>query len=144
MSNAQISLTAMLYFIAVGSDWADGYLARKMKTSSKRGAIFDAFIDFLFIGGVFLYFGVAGIYPLWVFALITFMFAQFAVSSLLSGVVYDPFGKYYGSLLYGVIGLTIVFSGYAARNILTVSLLAVTAVSLASRLVFLIIKTKPR
>ena len=137
MVSGQVFVVDVLFLFAIASDKADGYVARKLGVSSKRGAAFDAFVDFLFVGSVFLYFCLTGLYPFWVFLLIVFMFAQFTVTSRLTRIFYDPFGKYYGSLLYGAIGLTILFSQPLARTVIMVSLVAVTLFSVVSRLVFL-------
>jgi phosphatidylglycerophosphate synthase len=129
-----------LFLLAIASDKADGYLARKLGVSSRLGATFDALIDFLFVGGVFLYFGLVNVYPIWVFILIVFMFAQFMLTSRPSEIVFDPIGKYYGSLLYGAIGLTLLFSEPFARNIIMISFVGVTIFTVVTRLVFLMRK----
>jgi hypothetical protein len=47
----------------------------------------------------------------------------------------DPLGKYYGSLLYGAIGLTMLFPGQIARDMISVAFVSVSVASLSSRLV---------
>ncbi len=143
INGGYIFLSYALFVFIAASDFADGYLARRLGVSSKFGANFDAVVDFLFIGGMFLFFAVEGIYPSWVFLLIVFMFAQFKVTSLLSKVVYDPLGKYYGSMLYGAIGLTLFFQGALAQAVIVTSLVGVTTASLTSRILYLIKKNKP-
>jgi hypothetical protein len=64
------------------------------------------------------------------------MFAQFAITSFSLEVIYDPVGKYYGSLLYGAIGLTLLFSGQAFYNFVSLTLVAVSAASFFSRLLY--------
>jgi phosphatidylglycerophosphate synthase len=39
--------------LAIGTDFADEYLARKLGDTSKLGAYFDAFVDFPIILGMF-------------------------------------------------------------------------------------------
>ena len=85
---------SVLFIIAMASDLFDGYLARRLGVASRLGTAFDVSTDFWFIGGMFLYFGRTGVYPIWVFISIVFMFAQFALTSLFIRIVYDPFGKY--------------------------------------------------
>jgi phosphatidylglycerophosphate synthase len=140
MGTGRVVLADALFLLAISSDLADGYLARKLGVSSKFGASFDVSIDFLFIGGVFLYFTIMGIYPAWVLVIIAAMFVQFLVTSNLTKVIFDPVGKYYGSLLYGAIGLTMLFPGQIARDIITVAFLGVSVVSLSSRLIYCIKK----
>jgi phosphatidylglycerophosphate synthase len=130
----------ILFLLAMVSDKADGYLARKLGVSSRLGAAFDALADFLFVGGMFLYFCLVNIYPIWVFILIVFMFAQFMLTSRPFKIVFDPVGKYYGSLLYGAIGLTLLFSEPFARNIIMISFVGVTIFTLITRLTFLMSK----
>ncbi len=136
IDTGQIIPADSLFLLAIGSDLADGYLARKLKVSSKFGANFDASVDFLFIGGVFLYFTIENIYPPWVLLTIVAMFVQFLLSSKLTHVMFDPVGKYYGSLLYGAIGLTMLFPGQNARFTIMIAFACVTIASISSRLVF--------
>ena len=82
-----------------------------MKSGTKFGAYFDATVDFIFIIGMFRIFVTAELYPYWVLPLMLFAFVQFMITSFLYKEIYDPIGKYYGSLLYGAIGLTLLFSG---------------------------------
>jgi len=123
-----------LFLLAIGTDFLDGYLARKMILATKFGAYFDATVDFTFIIGMFSVFVTAGLYPYFLLPLILFVFAQFLITSFRSNRIYDPIGKYYGSLLYGAIGLTLLFSGPLFCDIITFSIVAVTAASLCSRL----------
>ncbi len=125
-----------LFLLAISSDLADGYLARKLGASSQFGEIIDVGVDFAFISGLFLYFTIEGIYPAWVLIIIAAMFTQFLVTSTLAKFVFDPVGKYYGSLLYGAIGLTMLFSDQIARDIIVVAFIALTCASLSSRLIY--------
>jgi cardiolipin synthase len=137
MDSGEAILADFLFLLAISSDFADGYLARELGVSSKFGANLDVSIDFLFITGVFLYFTIRGIYPAWVLIIITAMFVQFLVTSNLTIVIFDPVGKYYGSLLYGAIGLTMLFPGQIARDMITVAFVGVSVASLSSRLIYL-------
>jgi phosphatidylglycerophosphate synthase len=125
-----------LFLLAISTDLVDGYIARKLGASSKLGANFDACIDFLFIGGAFLYFTYQGFYPAWVLLIITAMFLQFIITGNLTKVVFDPVGKYYGSLLFGAIGLTMLFQEQNAREIITLAIVGVSIASLTSRLFY--------
>ncbi len=135
-STDQVVIADFVFLLAIFSDIADGFLARKLGVSSKFGASFDACIDFLFIGGTFLYFALAGLYPVWVLAIIVGMFAQFIATSKLTRLIFDPVGKYYGSLLYGAIGLTMLFPEQTSRNIITTAFVCVSVASLCSRLIY--------
>ena len=91
INNGQVFFGDFLFVFAICSDFADGYLARRMSVSSKFGASLDVAVDFLFIGGMFLFFVIEGVYPAWVFLLTVFMFAQFKVTRFLSKIAYRPF-----------------------------------------------------
>ena len=138
LSAGQTFLGSLCFLLALVSDLADGYLARRFSVSSKFGAKFDVTVDFVFITGVFLYFVLHGLYPIWILGLIVFMFAQFIVTSLLSKVLYDPLGKYYGGFLYGAIGLTILPFGTALTSVIALLLAGITSISLISRLIYLV------
>jgi len=126
-----------LFLFSMGSDLVDGYISRKMGVNSKFGANLDTAVDFLFISGMFLAFVLKGIYSVGIIFLIVFMFAQFTLTNRYFGkTVYDPIGKYYGSLLFGGIGLTLLFPEQAMYNIVTIGIVASTAAAVLSRLVY--------
>jgi len=131
-----------LFLFAVTSDFADGYFAKKLQITSRFGAYYDATVDAVFVINIFGVFFLSGFYPYWVLLLILFMYAQFAITSYSLEVIYDPVGKYYGSLLYCAIGLTLLFSGQAFYNFVTLTLVAVSAASFFSRLSYLLIFRK--
>ncbi len=81
--NGQVVLGDALFIFAMVTDFVDGHLARRLGVSAKSGACIDVAVDFLFIGGMFLFFVVEGIYPVWLLFLIAFMFVQFKVTSVL-------------------------------------------------------------
>jgi hypothetical protein len=60
---------------------------------------------------------------------------------MISKVIYDPLGKYYGGFLYGAIGLTILSLGPMANGVKAALLTGITIVSLVSRLAYLIKNT---
>ena len=45
----------VLFLIAAGTDWLDGYIARKYNLVTKLGRILDPFVDKFLICGVFIY-----------------------------------------------------------------------------------------
>ena len=110
--------------------------ARKLATASKFGAYFDASVDFVVILGMFRVFVAAGFYPYWILLLLLFVYVQFIITSFFSKIFYDPIGKYYGSMLYGAIGLTLLFSGQSFYDIITFSIVAVTAALLCCRIAY--------
>jgi phosphatidylglycerophosphate synthase len=116
-----IALPIFLYYFATGNplmcivvfglsqvtDLIDGYAARKLKATSKAGAYFDVVTDFVFIAGIFTAFTLSGYYPAWIMAIIAASFGQFIISSIYTKKLYDPLGRYIGSVLYIAIGLTL-------------------------------------
>lgn len=127
-----------LFLFAIGTDFIDGHLAKKLFVNTKLGAYLDATIDFLFILGMLLNFIAQGLYPVWLLYPVVIVYAQFMLTSLFSKVVYDPVGKYYGSLLYGAIGLTLLFSGPLIHTIVITGIMVATGASLFSRLLCLL------
>ena len=138
LSYGLVFVADALFLFAVATDFADGYAAKKLHVTSKFGAYLDATTDFLFVFGVFLYFVSCGFYSVWLLFLVAFEFAQFLLTSHFSKIVYDPVGKYYGSLLYGAVGLTLLFSGAPMYTIVSVGVVVATAVSLLSRLLYFV------
>jgi phosphatidylglycerophosphate synthase len=133
LSAGNTGLAFTLFVFALATDVADGFLARRLNAESRLGGYFDAAVDCALIGGIFLHLAAAGAYPWWAFALIAAMFAQFVATSALSKVMYDPFGKYYGGLLFGAAGLSILFPGEPVRALICSSLVGATVVQVAVR-----------
>jgi CDP-diacylglycerol--glycerol-3-phosphate 3-phosphatidyltransferase/cardiolipin synthase len=130
-----------LFVFSIGTDLVDGFVARKLGVSSQRGAIFDAIADFLFIYGLFAAFMIKGFYPTWIFLLLIFVFELFILTNLYSKrTIYDPVGKYLGSLLFGGIGLTLLFSFQLVYDIVTIGIVFSTAVSILSRSAYFLLK----
>ena len=132
-----------LFLFSVGSDFADGYISRKLGANSKFGASLDSAVDFLFIGGMYLTFVVGGIYSAGILLLIVVMYVQFIVTNRLSRkTIFDPVGKYYGSLLFGGIGLTLLFPMQIVCNIVTIGIIVSTVSALLSRLSYFYKKSR--
>lgn len=136
--NQQIQVaTYALFLFATCTDSLDGYAARKLEATSTLGSYFDVTADFLFVSSMFLIFVLEEVYPLWILLLIVTVFVQFMLTSLYSKrAVYDPVGKYYGSLMYGGIGLTLFFPEQLAYSTVTIVIIVSTIASLSSRLAY--------
>ncbi len=106
-STGASGLCLVVFALAQVTDLIDGYVARKLKVTSRFGAYFDAITDFVLVTGIFTAFTLSNYYPAWVMLLIIASFGQFVVSSLYSKKLYDPLGKYIGSVLYIAITLTL-------------------------------------
>ena len=130
-----------LFLFSIGTDLVDGYVARKLDSTSKFGAYLDLTVDFLFISGMYLTFIIKEIYSPWILLIIVSVFIQFILSNVyLKQTIYDPIGKYYGSLLLGGIGLTLLFSDQLIYNIVTFGILISTLASIISRLIYFLRK----
>lgn len=123
-----------LFLFAISTDFLDGYIAKKFGISSKFGFYFDVIVDFVFVSGMFLVFILEGFYPSWILFLMFFVFAQFLVTNFyVKQAFYDPVGKYYGSLMYGGIGLTLLFQEQIIYSIVIAGVAVSTVMSLLSR-----------
>ncbi len=100
-------LCLLVFGFAAVTDLFDGFVARKLNVASKSGAYFDAVTDFVLVLGIFIAFTLNGYYPAWLLLLIIGSFAQFVVTGFFGKRLYDPLGKYIGSVLYIGIALTL-------------------------------------
>jgi phosphatidylglycerophosphate synthase len=136
--NQQIqAATYVLFLFAICTDFLDGYAAKKLESASRLGSYFDVAADFLFVSCMFLMFVLEDVYPVWILLLIVVVFVQFMLTSVYSKrTIYDPVGKYYGSLMYGGIGLTLLFPEQLMYSIVIVGVIVSTIVCLFSRLAY--------
>jgi phosphatidylglycerophosphate synthase len=113
------------------TDMCDGWLARRNQTVSQSGARLDTLADFVFL--IFALVGLAGhgTIPFMVPLIATVMFGQFWLSR--GPLVYDPIGKYYGAVLYSLVGMIVTLNDEASSKSATNGLYLFTAVSLISR-----------
>jgi len=119
------------------TDFLDGYVAKKLEATSRLGSYFDVTADFLLVSGMFITFVLEEFYSPWILLLIVAVFVQFMLTSLYSKrAVYDPVGKYYGSLMYGGIGLTLLFPDQLVYSIVTIGIVVSTIASLVSRVAY--------
>jgi phosphatidylglycerophosphate synthase len=138
-------VTFSIFLASIGTDFLDGYIARKLGFTSKLGAYLDVLVDFLFITGMYLTFSLKGIYPLWILLIIVFVFTQFIISNtILKQTVYDPIGKYFGSILFAGIGATIILSSNLIYTTVTVFIAISALASLLSRFIYLLHKKQKK
>ena len=131
-----------LFLVAIGTDFLDGILARKLRVTSKYGAYFDTTVDFIFVVSFFSFFINLGIYPNWILTLISVTFFQFIISNLfLKRTIYDPVGKIYGSLLFVGIAITLLFNSQIAYNFVNYGILTSTFASIICRITYLLVKS---
>ncbi len=63
-------LSLLVFFIAVLTDWYDGWHARKFKSVTKMGVFLDPLADKVLTSFAFLLFHIEGIMPLWMMLVI--------------------------------------------------------------------------
>jgi phosphatidylglycerophosphate synthase len=137
LSTGNLFLFLTLFIFSLITDLADGLVARRLKSTSRKGAYFDAIADFILIVGVFSIFAIQGLYPFWVLAIIVASFTQFMLTSIHRIQIYDLVGKYFGGLLYVII---IVTTALPMLSLFALSLQVIVgffAISLASRAAYL-------
>jgi len=143
VSRGMLSCGAALFLFLLFTDFLDGYLARRLGVSSKFGTYFDVTADFTLVFSMFLAFGSKGFYADWILIVIAAEFAGFLLTSHSSSKIHDLVGKYYGSLLYGAIGLRFIFSGQLFHTVVTAGVVVFSAASILSRATFLLKKHFP-
>jgi phosphatidylglycerophosphate synthase len=134
---ANIAPCLILLAFSAATDFFDGYSARKLKSTSRFGAYYDATTDFTLVIGTFAFFATKGFYPIWLLLLISASFVQFLLTSHYAKKIYDPVGKYIGSALYIGIVLTLVFPGQSTYSFVQFAFVVFFLVSLGSRIVSL-------
>ena len=98
LHNSKTAVACSLYLVGVFTDILDGFMARKFGVESARGAQLDAAADFVMIICLFIYFHIGGTMMLTPIILMTISFIQFIETAYKNVPVYDPVGKYTGSL----------------------------------------------
>ncbi len=138
LMNSLLLWSAVIFTFAVLTDGIDGYFARKLDSASHSGAYFDVIADFILILAGFSAFILNGLYPFGLLLLITFMFLQFILTSQAQIPIYDPVGKYYGSFLFLVIFITLIFPNPLINRLLLILTAIFTIISIISRLLFIV------
>ncbi len=118
------------------TDALDGYVARKMGTSSDKGAYLDVTADFLLIVICFLAYIIRGWYDPLILVLIIAMFLLFVATSGFKKPVYDPLGKYLGAYLMLMIFISLIFPEIVLRQVLLIILILICLTSVLTRLFF--------
>jgi phosphatidylglycerophosphate synthase len=132
-NTGKIALCLAVFAAASFTDLADGFLARKLKVTTRFGAYFDSAIDFVFVMSIFAFFTLKDFYSFWLLLLITVAFAQFVGSSLYTKKLHDPIGRYTGSALYIGVVLTLVLPSQATFTFVEYAFLGFFLLSISSR-----------
>ena len=129
-----------LFALAALTDVLDGRLARRYGTDTKAGAYLDVIADFALVSMTTTGLVLIGTLPVWLLVLEGLMFGQFVLTPRDGGLVYDPFGKHYGTMLMSVIGLTLLFPHALLVTFFLLVIVGYTSISVAFRMSTLIPK----
>jgi hypothetical protein len=90
----------------------------------------------IFLFGVFVN---LGFYSNWLLSIMLLMYLQFIITNIfVKHATYDPIGKYYGSILFAGIGLTLLFPGQLTYDVVTYGIMMFTLASVIGRCTYLI------
>jgi phosphatidylglycerophosphate synthase len=121
---------------AIASDAVDGWLTRRLGSSSRAGAYFDVIADFAVIVAGFSAFAYLDAYPAWLIALIGLTFLVFLLSSRRTPAIYDPVGRYIGGILFAGLGATLMFQDLLLQGVILITVTAALAITLAARAIY--------
>lgn len=133
-SNDLFPISLFILVLSGLTDVLDGYVARKMGTSSDKGAYLDVAADFVLIIICFWTYIIKGWYDPLILVLIITMFLLFVASSGLEKPVYDPLGKYLGAYLMLMIFVSLLFPEAVIRQVLLILLIFICLTSVFTRL----------
>lgn len=135
LNNLFLASLFILVFSGI-TDVLDGYVARKMGTSSDKGAYLDVTADFLLIIFCFWAYVIRGWYDPLIMGLIITMFLLFVATSGLNKPVYDPLGKYLGAYLMIMILISLTFPEKVIWQFLLILLIIISLTSVLTRLFY--------
>jgi len=134
--NGSFSVSIFILVLSGLTDVLDGYVARKMGTSSNKGAYLDVTADFVLIIICFMAYIFKGWYDPLIMGLIITMFLLFVATSGFDKPVYDPVGKYLGAYLMLMILISLLFPEIVLRQVLVILLILICLTSVLTRLFF--------
>ena len=125
--------------LAIVSDVLDGVLARRsVRPGGRFGAYLDVGADAVFLLSGLTTLWALGRMPAWLPIVAAAMLARFfATSPRATGPRYDPVGKHYGTLLYGVLAVWLLGAPAHVLQVTLVLVAVATAASLVGRTRFL-------
>jgi len=122
-----------VYSVAVLSDVADGWAARRLGVATRFGATFDVLADMVVLLTLLIMLCVCGIAPPWLPVGPAAAAGAFLVTSRRSGPRYDPIGKHYGSVLYVLVGVLIWGVGPSVCTGICIAIVSLSVVVLLNR-----------
>jgi phosphatidylglycerophosphate synthase len=136
------SIAFAIFALGACTDAIDGRLARKFEAVSAFGAYFDAIADFILIMSALIAFIQVKWYCYLLAGFVLFSFFSFIVTSGKAALIYDPVGKYFGTVLIVGIATTLIIPYLVVRKAVTYSILAVFAASQFYRYRYLLRRTR--
>ncbi len=121
-----------LYGFVVLSDALDGWLARRLDAVTRFGGFFDAVTDIAVILSLLALLSWNGVVPVWVPIAPAVVAGVFLATSS-RAPRYDPIGKYYGTMLYIVIGALLWGVGPVGQTALNIVVPVASGAVLISR-----------
>ena len=137
VTNLDFQAALVCLGFAIASDAVDGFLTRRLGSSSRAGAYFDVTADFAVIVAGFSAFVYLGVYPAWLVALIVLAFLVFLLSSRRTPTIYDPVGRYIGGILFAALGATLLFQDLLVQGVILMTVTASLAITLAARAAYI-------
>jgi len=122
-----------LYGLVVLSDAFDGWLARRLDAVTRFGGFFDAITDIAVILSLLALLCTRNVVPLWVPMAPAVLAGVFLATSSRAAPRYDPIGKYYGAVLYVVVGVLLWGVAPAASTALCIVVPVTSGAVLISR-----------
>ena len=126
-----------LFLLAGLTDVLDGAVARHLGASTRVGAVLDAAADVGLLLSILWLVAITTPLPIWVPVLPSVQAAWFAFTGTRQGPFYDPIGKYYGAVLYVLVGVVLLDQQHAGSGVVSVAVLLLTLAAGASRFVAL-------
>ncbi len=122
-----------LYAFVLLTDAVDGWLARRLSAVTRFGGFFDAISDIAVILTLLTLLCTTSVVPFWVPIAPAVLAAMFLASSSRAAPRYDPVGKYYGAVLYVIVGVLLWDVGPVPRTVLSIVVPIMSAAVLVSR-----------
>lgn len=143
LSAGEAAAALAVWAAAVATDVLDGRMARRDGRARGRrlGAYLDVAGDAVFLLSGLTVLWTLGALPGWVPLLSVAMLARFFATSPSTGLVYDPVGRHYGTILYGVLGLWILGAPPGVRGAVLAALAVASIASLVGRSRYLAART---
>jgi phosphatidylglycerophosphate synthase len=127
----------VLPFALVGAaaltDLLDGPVARRRGIASAAGGMLDVLADAAILLTATGALAALGVYPVWVPLVLVMMLAQFIAGWRRGRLSYDPVGRYFGGVGFGLVMITLALPDAALAAAASLAVAGCAAISLAFR-----------